>query len=68
MFVRPTDPMPSVISFGATQGCTDLVLLDESLAVIPKTEDGATGIVAFITHQSAVELIVYYFISYRSIQ
>ena len=57
MFVRPTDPMPSVISFGATQGCTDLVLLDESLAVIPKTEDGATGIVAFITHQSATHYL-----------
>ncbi|KAN0073830.1 hypothetical protein V8E55_012084 [Tylopilus felleus] len=53
MFVRPADPMPSVISFGPTHGCTDLVLLDESLSVIPKTQDGATGIVAFITRQSA---------------
>ena len=57
MFVRPTDPMPSVISFGATQGCRDLVLLDESLSVIPKTQDGATGIVAFITSQSATHYL-----------
>ena len=57
MFIRPTDPLPSRISFGATQGCTDLVLLDKSLSVIPKTEDGATGIVAFITHQSATHYL-----------
>lgn len=57
MFVRPSDPMPSAISFGATQGCTDLVLLDESLSVIPKTADGATGIVAFITCQSATHYL-----------
>jgi len=57
MFVRPTDPMPSVISFGATQGCKDLVLLDESLSAIPKTQDGATGIVAFITRQSATHYL-----------
>lgn len=49
--------MPSVISFGATQGCTDLVLLDESLSVIPRTKDGATGIVAFITRQSATHYL-----------
>jgi aryl carrier-like protein len=57
MFIRPTDPMPSVISFGATQGCTDLILLDGSLSVIPKTENGATGIVAFITRQSATHYL-----------
>ena len=57
MFVHPSDPMPSVISFGPTQGCTDLVLLDESLSVIPKTEDGATGIVAFITRWSATHYL-----------
>jgi len=57
MFVRPADPMPSAISFGPTQGCTDLVLLDESLSVIPKTRDGATGIVAFITRQSATHYL-----------
>ncbi|KAF8129326.1 hypothetical protein EV363DRAFT_1338688 [Boletus edulis] len=57
MFIRPTDSMPSAISFGPTQGCTDLVLLDESLSVIPKTQDGATGIVAFITRQSATHYL-----------
>jgi len=57
MFVRPSDPMPSVISFRATQGCTDLVLLDESLSVISKTAEGATGIVAFITPQSATHYL-----------
>ncbi|KAI6023742.1 hypothetical protein BKA83DRAFT_452111 [Pisolithus microcarpus] len=40
MFIRPSDPIPSVISFGATQGCSDLVLLDESLSVISKAEEG----------------------------
>jgi len=57
MFIRPIDPMPSVISFGATQGCTDLVLLDESLSVVPKIEYGATGIVAFITRQGATHYL-----------
>ena len=57
MFIRPTDPMPSVISYRATQGCKDLVLLDESFSVIPQTDDGATGIVAFITHQSATHYL-----------
>ena len=53
MLIRPTDPIPSTISFGPTQGCTDLVLLDESLSVIPQSEEGATGIVGFITSHSA---------------
>ncbi|KAG9317995.1 hypothetical protein JVU11DRAFT_55 [Chiua virens] len=57
MFIRPSDPMPSTISFGATQGCTDLVLLDDSLSVIPKTAEGATGIIAFITCQSATHYL-----------
>ncbi|KAG8214707.1 hypothetical protein J3R82DRAFT_9793 [Butyriboletus roseoflavus] len=46
-------PIPSTISFGPTQGCTDLVLFDELLSVIPRSEEGATGIVGLITSQSA---------------
>lgn len=46
-----------MISFGPTQGCTDLVLLDESLSVIPRSEEGATGIVGFITSQSATHYL-----------
>jgi len=57
MFIRPNDPLPSAISFGATQGCSDLVLLDESLCVISKAEEGATGIVGFVTNQSATHYL-----------
>jgi len=57
MFIRPTDPIPSTISFGPTQGCTDLILLDESLSVIPQGEEGATGIVGFITSHSATRYL-----------
>jgi ABC-type multidrug transport system fused ATPase/permease subunit/acyl-CoA synthetase (AMP-forming)/AMP-acid ligase II len=57
MFIRPTDSIPSAISFGPTQGCTDLILLDESLSVIPRSEEGATGIVGFITSQSATHYL-----------
>ncbi|KAI9462257.1 hypothetical protein HD554DRAFT_1465627 [Boletus coccyginus] len=57
MLIRPTDPIPSTISFGPTQGCTDLILLDESLSVIPKSEEGVTGIVGFITSQSATRYL-----------
>ncbi|KAG6334434.1 hypothetical protein ID866_4655 [Astraeus odoratus] len=57
MFIRPSDPMPSVISFGPTQGCSDLVLLDESSCVISQAEEGATGIVCFITSQSATHYL-----------
>ncbi|KAI6044221.1 hypothetical protein EDC04DRAFT_418638 [Pisolithus marmoratus] len=57
MFIRPRDPIPSVISFGATQGCSDLVLLDESHSVISKAEEGAVGIVGFITSQSATHYL-----------
>jgi len=57
MLVRPTDPIPSTISFGPSQGCTDLILLDESLSVISKSEEGRTGIVGFITTQSATRYL-----------
>lgn len=57
MFIRPSDQIPSVISFGATQGCSDLVLLDDSLSVISKAEEGAVGIVGFITSQSATHYL-----------
>lgn len=46
-----------MISFGPTQGCTDLVLLDESLSVIPRSEEGAIGIVGLITSQSATHYL-----------
>lgn len=57
MLIRPIDPIPSTISFGPSQGCTDLVLLDESLCVIPQSEEGATGIVGFVTSQSATRYL-----------
>lgn len=57
MLIRPTDSIPSIISFGPTQGCTDLILLDESLSVIPQGEEGATGIVGLITSQSAIRYL-----------
>lgn len=57
MLVRPTDPIPSTISFGPTHGCTDLVLFDESLSVIPQSEAGATGIIGIITDQSATHYL-----------
>lgn len=57
MLVWPTDPIPSTVSFGPTQGCTDIVLLDESLSVIPRSGEGATGIVGFITSQSATHYL-----------
>lgn len=57
MFVFPSDPIPSAISFGPTQGCTDLVLLDESFRVISRGDEGATGIVGFITSQSATHYL-----------
>ena len=55
--IRPTDPIPSIISFGPSYGSTDLVLLDESLAVIPRSEEGATGIIGMITTQSATHYL-----------
>ena len=57
MFIRPNDSIPSAISFGATQGCSDLVLLDESMCVISKAEEGATGVVGFVTSQSATHYL-----------
>ena len=57
MLIRPTDPIPSMISFGPTHGCTDLVLLDESLSVIPQNGEGAIGIVGFVTNQSATHYL-----------
>ncbi|KAG9315666.1 hypothetical protein JVU11DRAFT_3312 [Chiua virens] len=55
--VRSTDPIPSTISFGPSQGCTDLVLLDDSLSVIPRNEEGATGVIGLITSQSATHYL-----------
>jgi hypothetical protein len=54
MFIRPIDPIPNVISFGPSQGCTDLVLLDNKLRPIPRDQTDATGIVGIISDQSAV--------------
>lgn len=55
--IHPTDPIPSAISFGPTEGCTDLILLDESLSVVPPGDEGATGVVGFITNQSATRYL-----------
>jgi acyl-CoA synthetase (AMP-forming)/AMP-acid ligase II len=52
MFVRPNEPVPELVNFNATQGCEDLVLLDEEMNIIPKHE-GASGIIGIITTSSA---------------
>lgn len=57
MLVRRTDLIPSIISFAPAPGCTDIVLLDESLSVIPCGEEGATGIVGLISSQSAIRYL-----------
>lgn len=52
MFVRPEEPVPELVNFNATQGCQDLVLLDDNINVVPKTA-GASGIIGIITDSSA---------------
>jgi len=52
MFVRPNEPIPELVNFNATQGCEDLVLLDDEMNIIPKQE-GASGIIGIITVSSA---------------
>jgi aryl carrier-like protein len=52
MFVRPEDPVPELVNFDATQGCQDLVILDDNMNIIPKTA-GASGIIGIITDSSA---------------
>ena len=51
MFVRPEDPVPEFVNFDATQGCQDLVILDDNMNVIPKTA-GSCGIIGIITDSS----------------
>ena len=52
MFVRPEDPVPELVNFDATQGCQDLVILDDNMNIVPKTA-GASGIIGIITDSSA---------------
>ena len=52
MFVRPQDPVPDFVNFDATQGCQDLVILDDNMNIVPKTA-GASGIIGIITDSSA---------------
>ena len=52
MFVRPQEQVPDCVNFDATQGCQDLVILDESMKIVPKTA-GASGIIGIITDSSA---------------
>jgi len=52
MFVRPEDPVPEFVNFDATQGCQDLVILDDNMNIVPKTA-GASGIIGIITDSSA---------------
>ncbi|KAF9653545.1 acetyl-CoA synthetase-like protein [Thelephora ganbajun] len=52
MFVRPEEPVPEFVNFAATQGCQDLVILDEKMNIVPKTA-GASGIIGIITDSSA---------------
>ena len=55
--VPPSHSILSAISFGATQGCCDLVLLDELICIIYKAEECATSIVGFVTSQSATHYL-----------
>ena len=52
MFVRPQEPVPKFVNFDATQGCRDLVILDDRMNVVPKTA-GISGIIGIITDSSA---------------
>ena len=52
MFVRPQQPVPEFVNFDATQGCQDLVILDDNMKIVPKTA-GASGIIGIITDSSA---------------
>jgi acyl-coenzyme A synthetase/AMP-(fatty) acid ligase len=52
MFVRPQEPVPECVNFDATQGCQDLVILDDNMNIVPKTA-GASGIIGIITNNSA---------------
>ena len=52
MFVRPQDSVPEFVNFDATQGCQDLVILDDNMNIVPKTA-GASGIIGIITDSSA---------------
>ena len=52
MFVRPQEPVPEFVNFDATQGCQDLVILDDNMNIVPKTA-GASGIIGIITDSSA---------------
>lgn len=52
MFVHPGEPVPEFVNFDATQGCQDLVILDDNMNIVPKTT-GASGIIGIITDSSA---------------
>ena len=52
MFVKPDEPVPEFVNFDATQGCQDLVILDDKVNIVPKTT-GASGIIGIITDSSA---------------
>ena len=52
MFVRPEDPVPEFVNFDATQGCEDLVILDDKMNIVPKAA-GASGIIGIITDSCA---------------
>ena len=52
MFVRPEESAPEFVNFDATQGCQDLVILDDNMNIITKTA-GASGIIGIITDSSA---------------
>ena len=54
MFVRPEEPVPEFVNFDATQGCEDLVILDDNMNIVPKTA-GASGIIGIITDSSATQ-------------
>ncbi|KAJ3191779.1 hypothetical protein HK101_007416 [Irineochytrium annulatum] len=58
-FIKPTDPVPSEITFSATQGCKALVLLDlDTNEVLPSDcPAGTTGIVGIVSAHTATSYV-----------
>ncbi|KAJ3195835.1 hypothetical protein HK101_010929 [Irineochytrium annulatum] len=58
-FIKPADPVPTEITFAATQGCKALVLLDlDTNEVLPADcPAGTTGIVGIVSAHTAISYV-----------
>ena len=52
MFIHPAEPVPKFVNFDATQGCQDLIILDNDMNIVPKTAC-ASGTIGIVTNSSA---------------